>query len=109
LLSAGARAVVLGAAACATMSGLTLGLMVMASRGLRTELLLTSAAAVGGSFAVWQVVRRTRSFTVISAEVSRRHRAMTASGPILVSGTASALTASGAHRPASATGEHPLP
>jgi hypothetical protein len=41
--------------------------------------------------------------------VSRRDRAMTASGPILVSATASALTTSGAHRHASATGEHPLP
>ena len=113
LLSAGARAVVLGAGACATMSGLTLTLMVLASRGLRAELILTSVAAVGGSFAVWQLVRRTRSFLVISAEVSRRHRAVTASGPIFlppsVSAPASALTASGAHRRASATGEHRLP
>ena len=109
LLSAGARAVVLGAVACATMSGLTLALMVLASRGERGELVLTSVAAVGGSFALWQLIRRTRSFMLVSAEVSRRHRAMTASGPILVSAAASALTASGAHRHASATGEHPLP
>jgi hypothetical protein len=109
LLSAGARAVLLGAAACATMSGLTLALMVLASRGLHAELVLTSAAAVGGSFAVWQLMRRTRSFLVISAEVSRRHRSMTASGPIFVSAPASSLTASGAHRHASATGEHLLP
>ncbi len=112
LLSAGARAVVLGAAACATMSGLTLALMVMTSRrGARASCSLTSVAAVGGSFALWQLMRRTRSFMVLSAEVSRRHRAMTASGPIFVSSavSASALTASGAHRHASATGEHPLP
>ena len=83
LLSAGARAVVLGAAACATMSGLTLALMVLASRGCAAELVLTSVAAVGGSFALWQLMRRTRSLMVISAEVSRRHRALTASGPIL--------------------------
>lgn len=108
LLSAGARAVVLGAAACATMSGLTLGLMVLASRGLHAELALTSAAAVGGSFALWQLMRRTRSFLVVSAEASRRHRTMSASGPIFApaSASASALTASGAHR--CATGEHPL-
>jgi hypothetical protein len=109
LLSAGARAVVLGAGACATMSGLTLALTVLASRGLRSQLVLTSLAAVGGSFAVWQLLRRTHSFMMISAEVARRDRAMTASGPILVSATASALTASGAHRHASPTGEHPLP
>jgi uncharacterized integral membrane protein (TIGR00698 family) len=109
LLSAGARAVVLGAGACATMSGLTLALTVLASRGLRGELVLTSVAAVGGSFAIWQLLRRTRSFLVISGEMSRRDRTMTASGPILVSSPASALTASGAHRRASATGEHALP
>ncbi len=104
LLSAGVRAVVLGAGACATMSGLTLALMVLAARGLRAELLLTSAAAVGGSFAIWQLVRRTRSLMVIAAEVSRTHRAITAGNPIL----ASALTASGAHGRASAAGEQPL-
>jgi hypothetical protein len=104
LLSAGVRAVVLGAGACATMSGLTLALMVLAARGLRAELLLTSAAAVGGSFAIWQLVRRTRSLMVIAAEVSRTHRAITAGNPIL----ASALTASGAHGRASAPGEQPL-
>jgi uncharacterized integral membrane protein (TIGR00698 family) len=113
LLSAGARAVVLGAGACATMSGLTLTLMVLASRGSRAELVLTSVAAVGGSFALWQLLRRTRSFPVIAAEVSRRHRAVTASGPIFlspaVSAPAPALTASGAYRRASATGEHRLP
>jgi hypothetical protein len=109
LLSAGARAVLLGAAACATMSGLTLALTIMASRGDRGGLVLTSAVAVGGSFALWQLVRRTRSFMVISAEVSRRHRAMTASGPIFVSAPASPLTASGAHRHAAVTGERPLP
>jgi uncharacterized integral membrane protein (TIGR00698 family) len=109
LLSAGARAVVLGAGACATMSGLTLALTVLASRGLRSQLVLTSLASVGGSFAVWQLLRRTRSFMVISAEVSRRHRSLTASGPIFVSATASALTASGAHRHASVTEEQPLP
>jgi hypothetical protein len=89
------------------MSGLTLVLMVLASRGLRAELALTSAAAVGGSFALWQLMRRTRSFLVVSAEASRRHRTMSASGPIFVPApaSASALTASGAHR--CATGEHP--
>ena len=117
LLSAGARAVVLGAAACATMSGLTLTLMVLASRGLRAELVLTSVAAVGGSFAVWQLVRRTRAFLVISAEMSRRQRTVTTSGPVFMSAAAasaaasaaSALTASGAHRRAPATGERRLP
>jgi len=111
LLSAGARAVVLGAGACATMSGLTLTLMVLSSRGMQTELVLTSLAAVGGSFAVWQLVRRTRSFLVISAERSRRQRTATASGPVFMSAaaSASALTASGAHGRTSATGEHGLP
>ena len=104
LLSAGVRAVVLGAGACATMSGLTLVMMVLASRGLRTEMVAVSAVAVGGSFAAWQLVRRTRGFLVMAAQVSRQHFAVSASGPLL----ASALTASGAHRRAAATGEHPV-
>ncbi|HEX3902135.1 MAG TPA: putative sulfate exporter family transporter [Polyangia bacterium] len=104
LLSAGVRAVILGAGACATMSGLTLLLMVLASRGLRAEMLLTSAVAVGGSFSVWQLVRRTRGFLVMAAQVSRQHLAVTGPSPLL----ASALTASGAHRRAAATGEHPV-
>jgi uncharacterized integral membrane protein (TIGR00698 family) len=105
LLSAGARAVVLGAGASATMSGLTLLLVVLAGRGLHAELFLTSGAAVVVSFIGWRLARRARWFVAAAAQVSGRHRAVTMSGPVL----ATALTASGAHRRLSATGEHPVP
>jgi uncharacterized integral membrane protein (TIGR00698 family) len=105
LLSAGVRAVVLGAGASATMSGLTLALVVLAGRGLHTELFIFSGAAVVVSFVAWRLALRARWFVAAAAQVSRRHRAVTMSGPIL----ATALTASGAHQRLSATGEHPAP
>ena len=105
LLSAGARAVLLGAGASATMSGLTLALVVLAGRGINAELFLSCGAAVVVSFLGWRLARRARWFVAAAAQVSRRHRAITMGGPSL----ATALTASGAHRRLSATGEHPVP
>jgi uncharacterized integral membrane protein (TIGR00698 family) len=106
LLSAGVRAVLLGAGASATMSGLTLALVTLANRGLSAALVVTAAAALGGTFAIWQLARRARR-ALATAEISRRRRTTTAGGAIL-----DALTASGAHRRAAAatgaTGEHPL-
>ena len=103
LLSAGARAVLLGAGASATMSGLTLALVTLAGRGSRAALFCTSAAALVGTFALWQLARRVR---VQAATAPRRRRTTTAGGTIL-----DALTASGAHRAAATgiTGEHRLP
>ena len=106
LLSAGARAVILGAGASATMSGLTLALVTLADRGMRTALLSTSLAALAGTFALWQLARRVRVHATAAAEAPRRRRTTTAGGTIL-----DALTASGAHRAAATgiTGEHRLP
>lgn len=108
LLSAGARAVVLGAGASATMSGLTLALVTLAGRGQRTALICTSAAALLGTFALWQLAQRAQSLLARSAEAGRRRRTASSAGAILDA----ALTASGAHRRAAATGatgEHRLP
>ncbi|HEY6475261.1 MAG TPA: putative sulfate exporter family transporter, partial [Polyangia bacterium] len=105
LFSAGARAVVLGAVASATMSGLTLALVILADRGMRAALLGTSVVALAGTFGLWQLARRAR-LLVAAAEAPRRRRTTTSGATIL-----DALTASGAHRPAAATGvtgEHPL-
>ncbi|HVV49194.1 MAG TPA: putative sulfate exporter family transporter [Polyangia bacterium] len=108
LLSAGARAVVLGAVASATMSGVTLALVVLAGRGMRPQL-LTAAAALAGAGALWLVAQRLRVAMAAGApQVSGRHRAITSSGAVFDA----ALTASGAHRPAAATGvtgEHRTP
>jgi len=103
LLSAGARAVLLGAGASATMSGLTLALVMLAGRGSHAALISTSAAALGGTFALWQLARRARP----AAAVGGRQRRTTSSGAALLD----ALTATGSHRRAAATGatgEHPL-
>jgi uncharacterized integral membrane protein (TIGR00698 family) len=103
LLAAGARAVILGAGASATMSGLTLALVMLADRGARVALLATSVVALAGTFGLWQLARRAR---LLVARAPRRRRTTTSGGAIL-----DALTASGAHRRAAATGvtgEHPL-
>jgi hypothetical protein len=103
LLAAGARAVILGAGASATMSGLTLALVTLADRGMRAALLATSIVALAGTFGLWQLARRAR---LLVAKAPRRRRTTTSGGAIL-----DALTASGAHRRAAATGvtgEHPL-
>jgi uncharacterized integral membrane protein (TIGR00698 family) len=103
LLAAGARAVILGAGASATMSGLTLALVTLADRGMRAALLGTSVVALAGTFGLWQLARRAR---LLVAKAPRRRRTTTSGGAIL-----DALTASGAHRRAAATGvtgEHPL-
>jgi uncharacterized integral membrane protein (TIGR00698 family) len=110
LLSAGARAVILGAGASATMSGLTLALVTLAGRGMHAALLSTSVAALVGTFALWPLARRARGL-LSGAGAPRRSRTTTASGAIAV-GALDALTASGAHRRAAATGatgEHRLP
>ena len=110
LLSAGARAVVLGAGASATMSGLTLALVTLAGRGMSTALLSTSIAALAGSFALWQLARRAQR--LLSATGIPRRRRTTASSAAVVVEALDALTASGAHRRAAATsstGEHRLP
>jgi uncharacterized integral membrane protein (TIGR00698 family) len=111
LLSAGARAVLLGAGASATMSGLTLALVTLASQGARAALVSTSAAALLGSFALWQLARRARLQAATAASAGARRRRTTTSGAI-VADALDALTASGAHRRAAAagvTGEHRLP
>jgi uncharacterized integral membrane protein (TIGR00698 family) len=110
LLSAGARAVILGAGASATMSGLTLALVTLAGRGMSTALLSTSIAALAGSFALWQLARR--ADRLLSAAGVPRQRRTTASSAAIVVEALDALTASGAHRRAAATGatgEHRLP
>jgi len=106
LVSAGLRAVALGAVACATMSGLTLALLRLASRGQPANLLLVAAASVAAAFALWRAARRAAAmFGAGITTVSRQHAAVGGLGPI----SAAALTASGAHRRAAATGEHPVP
>jgi uncharacterized membrane protein YadS len=108
LLSAGARAVILGAGASATMSGLTLALVTLADRGMRTALLSTALAALVGTFALWQLARRARR--LLSTAVPRPRRTNTTSGAVV--DALDALTASGAHRRVAATGatgEHRLP
>ncbi len=78
LLSAGARAVALGAVAATTMSALTLTLVMQAADGVTPRLLLTCTASLGGAFALWLVARRvraTREAMHIPGEVTRRRRA----------------------------------
>jgi uncharacterized integral membrane protein (TIGR00698 family) len=99
LLAAGARAVALGAIAATTMSGLTLTLMLFAARGSGPGLVATSALALAGSFILMQVARRAHAAD-LPGEVTRRRRA--ANGL-----AAPSLTASGAHRHASPSGEFP--
>jgi uncharacterized integral membrane protein (TIGR00698 family) len=110
LLSAGARAVVLGAGASATMSGLTLALVTLAGRGMRPALLSTAIAALAGSFALWRLARRAQR--LLAAAGVPRQRRTTASSAAIVADALDTLTASGAHRRAAATGatgEHRLP
>lgn len=101
LLSAGARAVVLGAVACATMSTLTLAVMRLAARGAALELAILSGASVAGGLVAWQLARRARALFAAAPRVSLRHAAP---APALLN-AGPALSGSGAHRHAS--GEHP--
>ncbi len=103
LLSAGARAVVLGAVACTTMSTLTLAVMHLAARGAALKLAILSAASVAGGLAAWQLARLAGSVFAPPPGASRRHVAPNA--PLL--NAAAATTGSGAHR--RATGEYPGP
>jgi uncharacterized integral membrane protein (TIGR00698 family) len=82
LLSAGVRAIVLGAFACATMSGLTLALVRLGVNAGAGKLALVSAASVAGAFAILQLARRASALFPATALVSARHRAVTASGPV---------------------------
>ncbi len=102
LLSAGARAVVLGAVACATMSTLTLAVLCLATRGAVIELLIVCGAALGGALAAFQLARRGAT----AVQTTRRRVApprWRRSAALLSAGAA--LTGSGAHR--RVTGEHP--
>ena len=101
LLAAGVRAVALGAVSAATMSGLTLALLTLAIRGSRAQLLVTCAASMAGSFALWQLAQRARSAFRPSVGFTRRQRTITAGAESALA----ALTASGAH--SSPSGEYP--
>ncbi|MES1208077.1 MAG: putative sulfate exporter family transporter [Pseudomonadota bacterium] len=98
LLSAGARAVVLGAVACATMSTLTLAVMRLAARGAAVELAILSAVSIASGMVAWLLARPARSLFASTPGVSRRHAVPALLNP-------GALTGSGAHR--HATGEYP--
>jgi len=100
LLSAGARAVVLGAVACATMSTLTLAVMRLTARGAALELAILSAASVGGGLVAWQLARRARAFFATAPRASLRHAVPAA----VLLNASPALSGSGPHR--RATGEH---
>jgi uncharacterized integral membrane protein (TIGR00698 family) len=104
LLAAGVRAVALGAAAAATMSGLTLILLIQAARGSEIRLLATCAASVAGSFALLQLARRAKVFLRQPVGVvTRRHPLPVSLGePAL----ATALTARDAQH-SSPSGEYP--
>jgi uncharacterized integral membrane protein (TIGR00698 family) len=93
LLAAGVRAVALGAVSAATMSGLTLALLILAVRGSTIQLLVTCAVAMAGSFAMLRLAQRAKIYFRPPVGFTRRHRASTGSEPML----ASALTPSGAH------------
>jgi uncharacterized integral membrane protein (TIGR00698 family) len=93
LLAAGVRAVALGAVSAATMSGLTLILMILAVRGSEIQLLATCAAAMAGSFALLQLVRKAQAHWKPPVAIARP-RATTGNLDLT---RASALTASGAH------------
>jgi uncharacterized integral membrane protein (TIGR00698 family) len=99
LLSAGARAVLLGAASCTTMSGVTLAVTHLASVGALGKLALVCGGALGGAYLALLVAERARGLTA-SLGGSRRH---VVPSPALL---ANPLTASGAHQRAT-TGEHP--
>jgi uncharacterized integral membrane protein (TIGR00698 family) len=101
LLAAGVRAVVLGAVSAATMSGLTLALLTLAVRGSQLRLLVTCGASMAGSFALWQLAKRARSYFRPSVGFKRRRTITASVDPAL----ATALTASGAH--SSPSGEYP--
>jgi uncharacterized integral membrane protein (TIGR00698 family) len=78
LLSAGARAVALGAIAATTMSTLTLTIVMQAAGGVTPRLLLTCTASLGGALALWLIARRARAAleaTHVPGEVTRRRRA----------------------------------
>jgi uncharacterized integral membrane protein (TIGR00698 family) len=100
LLAAGAKAVVLGAIAASTMSGLTLALLIFAARGSEPGLLATSVSALAGSFALLQIARRTQAMAAVPGEVTRRRLAAAGFGPV--------LTESGRHRLTSPSGEFPI-
>jgi uncharacterized integral membrane protein (TIGR00698 family) len=101
LLAAGVRAVALGAVSAATMSGLTLALLALAIRGSQLQLLVTCGASMAGSFALWQLAQRARSYFRPSVGFKRRRTITASVDPAL----ATALTASGAH--SSPSGEYP--
>jgi uncharacterized integral membrane protein (TIGR00698 family) len=101
LLSAGARAVALGAIAATTMSTLTLAIVMQAAAGVSPRLLLTCAASLGGAFALWLVARRARAALEVAhppGEVTRRRRAALGLPPGLP----------GQDRYASPSGEYPV-
>jgi uncharacterized integral membrane protein (TIGR00698 family) len=103
LLSAGARAVVLGAAACSTMSGLTLAVMRLAERGALPQMAVLGGASILTALLFGRLARRGQARFAPVTGASRRHLAPS---PALLSAGA-ALTASGAHR--RVTGEHSAP
>ena len=102
LLVAGARAVALGAVAASTMSALTLALLLLAARGAEVRLLVTCAATLAGSFALYALARRTQSgdVTMVVGDVTRRRRAA-------VTGLGAPLPGGGVHRHSSPSGEFP--
>ena len=95
LLAAGAKAVALGALAATTMSGLTLTLLTLSAKGAEVGLVATCAAALGGSFALFQVARRARSAATVPGEVTRRRRAALGLPPVLAASGASRHAPSG--------------
>jgi uncharacterized integral membrane protein (TIGR00698 family) len=99
LLSAGARAVLLGAVACSTMSGVTLAVTHLTAQDALGELLVVCAGALAAAYAALLISRRASVVTPPSM-ASRRH--VVPSAALL----ANPLTASGAHQRAT-TGEHP--
>ncbi|HXJ20898.1 MAG TPA: putative sulfate exporter family transporter [Polyangia bacterium] len=101
LLSAGARAVVLGAIACSTMSGVTLAVTHLTAHGALGQLLVVCVVALAASYvALWTF--RPSSIAAPPSAASRRH--LVPSAALL----ANPLTASGAHRRA-LTGEQQIP
>jgi uncharacterized integral membrane protein (TIGR00698 family) len=101
LLAAGARAVVLGAIAASTMSGLTLALLIFAARGSEPGLVATSVSALAGSFALLQIARRAQARAAVPGEVTRRRRAAAGFGPLTESGTHGRLTSPSGEFPVS--------
>jgi len=97
LLSAGLRAALLGAAACSTMSGVTLAVTGLTAQGKLFELLVFCGVVLTAAFVAAQISRRT-SVTAPPLPLNRRH---VAPGPALL---ANPLTVGGVRRRA-ATGE----